>query len=174
MSWRSGIHGYAAKWNVVTDVASRPHAPELARAARFERNCFAYDAASVGIWFMHRSSQRLGVGAELGLQIWPDHYGLAFAFTPPSSLAGVSMVSGISGRRYNNCSVGAEILDASLDYHGHVIFDNIRRARLNEISICPRGACPGAVCWSVEHPTAYLWPELRSIAEGHARGRPLW
>ena len=85
MSWRAGIHGYAARWGVITAPLSRPGAPHLSRPARFERNCFAFDPAQVGVWFMHRDQQVIGRGAQLQLEMWEDGYGLAFAFAPPAN-----------------------------------------------------------------------------------------
>ncbi|WP_443026753.1 HK97 family phage prohead protease [Sphingomonas sp. CV7422] len=151
MSWRAGIHGYVARWGVVTGVIGRPHAPHLARPARFERNCFSYDAATVEIWFMHREAQKVGGGKDIGLQIWSDDYGLAFAFKPPSTAW--SLVCGISEGRYDQCSAGYDMEAATTQRQGNVFFDSVSRATLNEISICPRGACPGAVCWhAAAHP----------------------
>ncbi|WP_414712116.1 HK97 family phage prohead protease [Sphingomonas sp. CFBP9019] len=144
MSWRAGIHGYAARWGVVTAPLSRPHAPHLSRPARFERGCFSFDASSVEMWFMHRDAQSFGRGDALGLQIWEDSYGLAFAFTPPSSA--YSMVCGVADGRYAQCSVGIAIDSSSIEPYGSGV-EAISSARLNEISICPRGACPGTACW---------------------------
>jgi phage head maturation protease len=165
VSWRAGIHGYAAKWGVVTATPSRPHGPHLARPVRFERDCFSYDAATVGVWFMHREAQKVGTGAQLGLQIWSDDYGLAFSFKPPSTAW--SLVCGISDGRYDRCSVGCVINAASTQDAGGVVFDSIAAATLDEISICPRGACPGAVCW---HAAAEPWT-LRPHA---AAVLPIW
>ena len=145
MSWRAGIHGYVARWGVITAPIGRPQAPHLSRPARFERNCFTYDASSVEVWFMHRRAQSVGVGANLGLQIWPDAYGLAFAFTPPASAW--NLVCGIAEGRYDQCSAGFMIDDSTVAGQGGVVFDSILEATLCEISICPRGACPGTACW---------------------------
>lgn len=169
MSWRAGIHGYVTQWNVLTGIVSRPHAPHLARPAKFERDCFSYKAATVEIWFMHRAAQKVGMGADLGLQIWPDDYGLAFAFTPPS--AAWSLVCGIAEGRYDRCSAGYSMEVASTQRHGSVIFDNISQARLNEISICPQGACPGAVCWHSGNGRHALSPHAAALLPGWERSR---
>lgn len=145
MSWRAGIHGYAARWGVVTAPLSRPRAPHLSRPARFERDCFYYDAAAVQIWFMHRETQVIGVGADVDLRMWSDAYGLAFAFKPPTSA--FNLVCGIAEARYNQCSAGFAIERATTAPYGSTGLDSVSRAKLNEISICPRGACPGAICW---------------------------
>ena len=154
MSWRQGIHGYAARWDAITAPLSRPNAPHLSRPARFQRDCFAYDPATVEIWFMHRGAQVIGRGAELGLEIWADDYGLAFAFTPPAGA--YSLADGVADGRYAQCSVGAGIAESSPVPHHNGYLDIITLAGLREISICPVGACPGAVCWHAAAPSAHL------------------
>ncbi|WP_443024468.1 HK97 family phage prohead protease [Sphingomonas sp. Leaf357] len=134
-----------ARWGVVTGPIGRPNAPHLSRPARFERNCFTYDAASIEIWFMHRRAQSYGAGESLDLRIWPDAYGLAFAFRPPASAH--SLVCGVADGRYAQCSAGFAIEANTVVSQGGVVFDSISRAALSEISICPRGACPGTACW---------------------------
>jgi len=145
VSWRAGIHGYAARWDVLTAPIGRPNAPHLSRPARFERNCFRYDASRVEVWFMHRSEQAVGVGSRLDLKIWPDAYGLAFSFTPPTTA--YSLVCGIAEGRYAQCSVGCTIENSNATYLADIGFDSIVAATLSEITICPRGACPGTACW---------------------------
>lgn len=169
MSWRSGIHGYVARWNVVTGIVGRPHAPHLARPARFERDCFSYDAATVGVWFMHREAQVIGVGSDLDLQIWSDDYGLAFSFKPPTT--GWSLVCGVVEGRYDQCSAGYGMEAASTQRQGSVFFDSISKARLNEISICPRGACPGAVCWHAAANPRGLPPHAAALVPGWEASR---
>jgi phage head maturation protease len=170
MSWRAGIHGYVAKWDVVTATVSRPHAPHLARPARFERDCFSYDAATVEIWFMHRAAQVIGMGGDLGLQIWPDTYGLAFAFKPPATAW--DLVCGIAEGRYDHCSAGYRMEAATTQRQAGTAFDSISRATLNEISICPRGACPGAVCWHAANAPRALPPHAATLLPTWQRGRP--
>lgn len=165
MSWRAGIHGYAARWNVVTAPLSRPNAPHLSRPARFERGCFAYDLANVGIWFMHRQVQSYGLGASLGLEIWEDEQGLAFAFRPPATA--YSLVCGVADGRFAACSVGFTIADSREEQYGGETIDGIRLAGLTEISICPSGACPGAVCWHAAN-------EPHAISPIAAAALPIW
>lgn len=169
MSWRAGIHGYVARWGVVTKPIGRPHAPHLSRPARFERGCFIYDPAKVAVWFMHRQAQQVGVGAALNLRIWPDAYGLAFAFKPPETAW--SLVCGISEGRYDECSAGFGIEQMTAGWNGSVHFDSISRARLHEISICPRGACPGAVCWHSGNGDAAISPAAAALLPGWRRSR---
>ena len=171
MSWRAGIHGYAARWGVVTAPLSRPQAPHLSRPARFERDCFSYDASSVEIWFMHRETQAVGVGGNLSLQIWSDAYGLAFAFKPPATAW--SIVSGVSEGRYDQCSAGLFIEAATTQQQAGVAFDSISRATLKEISICPRGACPGAVCWHAATSPRALPPYASALLPTWEDSRPL-
>lgn len=171
MSWRAGIHGYVARWGVVTGAIGRPHAPHLSRPARYERNCFIYDPAKVEVWFMHRQAQSVGVGAALNLRIWPDAYGLAFAFKPPGTPWGWSLVCGIAEGRYDQCSAGFTMESATEDRLGGVAFDSIARATLREISICPRGACPGAVCWHSANDPAVLDPAAAALLPGWEQGR---
>lgn len=168
MSWRAGIHGYAARWDVVTAPLSRPQAPHLSRPARFVRGCFNFDARSVEMWFMHRNAQSFGQGDALGLEIWEDNYGLAFAFTPPSSA--YSMVCGVADGRYAQCSVGISIEQSAVEPIGAGV-EAISSARLNEISICPRGACPGTACWHAAHVTYGLPPHAQALLPTWVRGR---
>lgn len=107
MSWRAGIHGYAAQWGVVVTPVSRPSASHLSSHVRFKRGYFTYDPAQVEIWFMHRNAQTFGRGDRLGLEMWDDAYGMAFAFKPPAD--GWNLVCGIATGSYDNCSVGGAI-----------------------------------------------------------------
>ncbi len=165
MSWRAGIHGYVARWNVVTGIVGRPHAPHLARPCRYEPDCFTYDATQVEVWFMHRQAQNFGRGAELGLRLWSDSYGLAFAFTPP--LTAFSLVCGIAESRYDQCSAGFVMDAKTTEQQGNILFDSISRATLTEISICPRGACPGAICWHIGNGPRAISPAARELL-------PIW
>ena len=170
MSWRAGIHGYVAHWDVVTGMIGRPHAPNLARPGRYQRNCFTYDPATVAVWFMHREAQAVGVGADLDLEIWSDAYGLAFAFKPPATAW--SLVCGVAEGRYDQCSAGFGISDSTVERHGSVVFDSISRATLREISICPRGACPGAICWHAGNGPGAISPAAKALLPGWTRSRP--
>lgn len=169
MSWRAGIHGYVARWGLVTAPVGRPNAPHLSRPARFERDCFTYDAASVEIWFMHRSAQVVGVGSDLNLQIWPDAYGLAFSFTPPSTA--YSLVCGIADGRYAECSVGCIVESSNVASQAGVVFDSISAATLSEITICPRGACPGTACWHAANVPQGLPAHASAVLPQWLRGR---
>lgn len=168
MSWRAGIHGYAAKWGVVTDPLVRPNAPHLSQPARFGRGCFAFDAAAVEIWFMHRHAQSFGRGEDLGLKIWEDNYGLAFSFIPPPTA--YSMVSGVADGRYAQCSVGVSILTSQIEPYG-VGVEAISSAWLSEISICPRGACPGTACWHAANVSMGLPAHAQAVLPNWTRGR---
>jgi len=169
VSWRAGIHGYVARWGVVTAPLSRPAAPHLSRPARFERDCFSYDASAVEIWFMHREAQAVGLGADLDLEIWPDAYGLAFAFKPPTSAW--NLVCGVAEGRYDQCSAGFGIGDRTVERHGSLVFDSISYAALREISICPRGACPGAICWHAGNGPAAISRAAKILLPGWTRSR---
>ena len=169
MSWRAGIHGYVAKWNVVTGAIGRPNAPHLARPGRFQRDCFSYDASTVEIWFMHRCAQAIGVGADLDLEIWPDAYGLAFAFRPPTTAW--NLVCGVAEGRYDQCSAGFGIGGSTVERQGSLVFDSIFFAALREISICPRGACPGAICWHSGNGPAAISREAKALLPEWSRSR---
>lgn len=171
MSWRAGIHGYVAKWDVVTGVIGRPNAPHLARPGRYGRDCFIYDPARVSVQFMHREAQVIGTGAAIGLDIWPDAYGLAFAFTPPASA--YHMVSGVARGSYDQCSAGFTPLEATTSQHAGIVLDDIASAVLHEISICPRGACPGAICWHSGNGVGGLSATATSLLPGWQHGRSL-
>ena len=136
MSWRAGIHGYVAQWGVVTAPLGRPLAPHLSRPALYQRGCFAFDPHRVAVWFMHREGQSFGVGSAIELDMWEDDYGLAFAFVPPPT--SYSLVCGIAQGRYAECSPGIKIAESTIVWG----VEHIGFAVVDEISICPRGACP--------------------------------
>jgi phage head maturation protease len=118
---------------------------------------------------MHRQVQAIGTGAELGLQIWSDTYGLAFAFKPPSTAW--SLVCGVAEGRYDQTSAGFRIDAATTERQGSVVFDDISCASLDEISICPRGACPGALCWHIGNGPRALLPQAAALLPGWEVGR---
>ena len=165
MSWRAGIQGYAARWDVTTAALGRPQAPHLSRPAIFQKGCFLYDPDRVAIWFMHREAQPVGVGSRISLDMWEDDVGLAFTFKPPE--AAFSVVAGIADGRYSHCSVGISIHASTM--HGGV--ESISSAVVREVSICPRGACPGAICWHIGNGDAALPSEARALLPGWNRGR---
>ncbi|WP_082458036.1 HK97 family phage prohead protease [Sphingomonas sp. Leaf10] len=169
MSWRAGIHGYVAQWDVVTGVIGRPNAPHLARPGRYNRDCFIYDPARVSVQFMHRGTQVVGTGKDIDLDIWADAYGLAFAFTPPETA--YDLVCGIARGTYDQCSAGFTCLERATARHGGSELDDIGSAVLREISICPSGACPGAVCWHSGNAIDALSPVAASLLPGWHRGR---
>jgi phage head maturation protease len=115
---------------------------------------------------MHRQAQCIGTGAVLGLEIWEDAYGLAFSFRPPETAYG--FVSGIAQGRYAQCSVGFLPI-VKVDEGAGV--DAIVSGHLNEISIVPRGACPGAICWHSGNGVAALPPAARAVLPGWEVGR---
>ena len=164
MTWNVGIQGYAAQWDVVTQPLRCPLTGTARSPVYFGRNCFVYDPGEVGIWFMHRPLQSYGEGAALDLEIWEDGYGLAFSFKPPQSA--YSLVRGIQDGRYSECSVSFSYKSQSA---GAV--DIVDWARVREISIVPRGACPGTQCWTSHTPLNRLPPAAAALAPRWHAGR---
>lgn len=113
MSWRAGLHGYVAKWGVVTSSLSRRFGPDPLRPVPFERDCFSYATAGFGVDAM------------------------------------------------------------TLPHQGGVAFDSISKTWLTEISICPRGACPGAVCWHAAAEPWALRPHAAALAPGWEASRAM-
>lgn len=169
MSWRQGIHGYAARWGVETQPLRRPNAPHLSRPARFTKGCFIYDPAHVAVWFMHNGHQCFGTGPVIGLDVWDDDYGLAFAFTPPPTA--YSLVCGIAEGRYAQCSVGFGLTAGRLEPMRGGTGDVVTSAVLTEISIVPFGACPGTACWHSANVAGGLPSHATALAPRWAQGR---
>lgn len=158
MSWRAGIHGYAARFEVVTAPTTN------GRSVLFEPGCFQIgDARKVPIWFMHRSWQSYGRGDDLNLELWQDDYGLAFSFIPPSSA--FSLVSGIADGRYAECSVGFAVAV------GNAAYDRVADTPLREISIVSKGACPGTACWHAANAPDGIPAHARAVSDRWATGR---
>lgn len=167
MSWRQGIHGYAARFGVVTMPVSGAAAPRV----RFEPGCFEFTAAEVGIWFSHRPWHSYGSGRELHLDIWQDANGLAFSFLPSPHPSSFGLVRGIADGRYAQCSVGWLTISSVILGSGSDAVESISRARLNEISILPEGACPGTACWHSANAPAGIPAHARAALDQWQTGR---
>jgi phage head maturation protease len=105
----------------------------------------------VPVLFSHDASRRYASTRESTLDVWADAYGLAFEFIPPSTPRGFSLVCGITEQRYCECSCGLDNVAAyegGVGSHRLLIVD----ADLTEISVLPRGGCPGSACWSSASP----------------------
>lgn len=143
------------------------------RRVVFEAGCFIYEPASLQVWFMHRSWQSYGSGRTLSLNAWEDDYGFAFSFIPPASPAAYSLVCGIAANRYSECSIGWLTKKSRIERFGGEPVEFIQTALVHEISIVPRGACPGTACWQASNAPDQIPQHARALlsqwSTGYAR-----
>jgi hypothetical protein len=144
VSWQ--VEGYAARWNVA-------FAPEVPGLYSYAPQCFSFDPATIELWFMHKQERCLLKGEADGLQLWQDANGLAFriasfAMTRPNL---IGLAHGIGRGAYCGVSAHSQILKSTdrLNSAGRVTA--MLSARVFEISIAPRGACPGTGAWFSRH-----------------------
>ncbi|MCR9193989.1 MAG: hypothetical protein NXH88_04605 [Hyphomonas sp.] len=144
MSWQ--VEGYAARWAL-------PFVESNGGYFQLSPECFAWDASTLPVWFMHNASRVYLRGEAGGLHVWQDHNGLAFriASSAMTSREMMGLAAGIGEGRY--CEVSASfwprrsrLIPAPLGACALV-----ERGELVELSICPTGACPGTGVWFSSH-----------------------
>lgn len=142
MKWQ--IEGYAARWGV-------SFVENYGRRYQLEPGCFSWDPATAPLWFMHDPQKAYLAGERAGLQIWQDQNGLAFRIASFAVVAmrnrGIWLADGIGDGRY--CEVSASFYPESSknSLQDGETGSLVSKCSLVEISICPKGACPGTGAW---------------------------
>lgn len=120
---------------------------------------------------VHNASARIATSWNRGLRLWQDRYGLAIEIDAEASPAGIGAISMVSGG-LNAMSIGLIIKAATAFYDeaGALCYD-VTRADVDHVTICERGAFPGAVCWVASTPADRMSPAIAAASRRWHLGR---
>jgi uncharacterized protein len=160
------VCGYASVFGVVYQIGAAQE-----RIAPGTFNLGHYETCAL---FAHEHNWRIGWTRDRSLQLWQDSYGLAFQLDVPATHSGLGLVDGIKRGNFRGCSFhNADDRAVAFDVvneHGREVHV-VRRINVDEISICPAGRNPEAVCWlDAEDPEA-LPPHIRDARSRWLKGR---
>jgi HK97 family phage prohead protease len=148
------VCGYGSTWASVYPI-------EDGRYERIARGAFNM-SRSISLLFAHSENFRFG-----SAKVWEDGHGLAFAAQMPSCWRSIPVVRGMMDGRIRAASISFRIARSRREQMGDLDVEVIERATVEEISLCDRGACPGALAWLGSADPAELAPE-------HRRARAHW
>jgi HK97 family phage prohead protease len=160
------ICGYASVFNVLYDLAGT-----LERIAPGAFNLGRYETAAL---FAHEHDWRIGWTRDRSLQLWQDSFGLAFRLDVPATHGGLGLVQGIRANNFRECSFhNADDRAVAFDVvnEGGREVHVVRRININELSICPAGRNPEAVCWLDAEDPEDLPPHVRHARAQWLKGR---
>jgi phage head maturation protease len=159
------VQGYATVWGQVH------HCPN---PIRLLPNAADFVGLPVFCTFGHAPHMEFADQRDGSLKIWADDYGLAFE-AALTTWGCISLARGIRAGHFREASCcwdhGRWSTFAD-EAEGNV--EEIRKARLVEISVVPAAACPGTGVWLDDEPDDELPEHLRTLrAMWHAgRARP--
>jgi hypothetical protein len=102
---------------------------------------------------------------DRSLRLWESSFGLQFEADLEPTRAGYGLAGGIRSGTYCavSCLYPADRTSRIETIAGERI-EIVSRTRIEEVSIVPQGACPGAVAWLADQPIENMPPAIRLSA----------
>jgi len=157
------IRGYAALFDTLSRPCNRPE-PLIVRPG-----AFALAGAGISLHLLHDRTRAYAGTANGSMRVWADKTGLAFEADERTDSAGWGFANLIARGQCVEASVGyGDRWAATMEEVDGELVEIITRTRVEEISLCDRGGCPGTAVWLHDGPMS---PRAAALAPHWSVGR---